>query len=80
MIFYLLGFSVLECNYTGSVGFGQKQIDRLLSIAGLKDAKDIYELVIECCEQELCNPKMVVSMGGSHGGFLTAHMCSQYYE
>lgn len=62
-------------NYTGSTGYGQKYIDRLLGVAGTLDVQDCYNAIqhlIRLGYSEAGRGKQFVQ-GGSHGGFLAAH-------
>jgi acylaminoacyl-peptidase len=76
--FYLLcGFKLLSVNYGGSLGFGQARVEELLGHVGTNDVGD----VISCVEHAVAHADVDASKlyvtGGSHGGFLTAHLTGQ---
>ena len=76
--FYLVcGMNVLSVNYGGSLGFGQQQVDNLLGHAGDHDVADVVSaLTLAQAQFHLSGP--VIMSGGSHGGFLTAHLTSRF--
>lgn len=76
--FSLLGFTVLLVNYRGSIGFGQASIDALLGHVGTMDIQDVQEAVKHVIQSGVVDPKRVVVDGGSHGGFITAHLIGQF--
>lgn len=69
----LAGFDIISVNYGGSVGFGQQRIDDLLGHIGDHDVSDCMAAL------EAVGPvgPLVVS-GGSHGGFLAAHLSGRF--
>lgn len=71
-----LGYSVLLVNYRGSTGYGQNSINSLPGHIGTQDVRDMQQAA-ESCLKEFDFKKAVV-YGGSHGGFLTAHLIGQY--
>jgi hypothetical protein len=60
-------------NYTGSMGFGEKYIQKLLGHCGTMDVEDVVESVNELIQLGISEHGRQVIQGGSHGGFLTAH-------
>ena len=72
--FSRLGYSTLMVNYTGSLGLGADSIQSLIGNVGDVDVKDVQY----AAEQVASEFKHVVVMGGSHGGFLTAHLIGQF--
>lgn len=79
---YLGGYAILLVNYRGSIGYGQKPLESLPGNIGTIDVKDVYDATLSVLS---LNPPLVDSspsnraiFGGSHGGFLTAHMIGQY--
>jgi hypothetical protein len=65
-------------NYTGSLGFGEKYVRKLLGECGTLDVGDCMASVrhlIELGVSEEGVGKQLIQ-GGSHGGFLTAHSTS----
>ena len=75
-IMVYLGYSVLLVNYRGSTGYGQNGIDSLPGDIGSQDVKDMQQAA-EYCFKEF-NFKKSFAYGGSHGGFLSAHLVGQY--
>ena len=75
----LSGFDILSVNYGGSAGFGQERIDQLLGNIGTNDVDDVL-LSINHVSSELhwldLETKLIIS-GGSHGGWLAAHLSSR---
>jgi acylaminoacyl-peptidase len=73
------GYAVLLVNYRGSTGYGQSQLNALPGHIGVIDVQDVYNATQAVAS---LNPPLVSSkravFGGSHGGFLTAHMIGQY--
>lgn len=77
--FLKLGFAVLKLNYVGSTGGTRDTTDDLLGRAGDKDVKDCQGIVEKLLNSMPClNPDKVAVWGGSHGGFLGAHLSGQY--
>ena len=61
--------------YTGSLGYGDSFVRKLLGKIGSLDVEDCIETVKHLAElglTELSPGKQFIS-GGSHGGFLTGH-------
>ncbi|CAH0380728.1 unnamed protein product [Bemisia tabaci] len=74
-----LGFATLFPNYRGSTGQGQASVDYLLGKVGDTDVKDVHQATCEALKTFPClNQNAVVLSGGSHGGFLVAHLSAQY--
>ena len=69
-----LGFATLLVNYTGSLGLGADNVGLLPGNVGDMDVKDTHHAAVE----ESAGFQHVAVMGGSHGGFLTAHLIGQY--
>jgi acylaminoacyl-peptidase len=77
--FHLLcGFNVASVNYGGSLGFGQKRVDELLHHIGTNDVADCIAAYNRLAELPSVDKHRVICSGGSHGGFLTAHLTSRY--
>ncbi|KAJ8590553.1 alpha/beta-hydrolase [Rhizopogon salebrosus TDB-379] len=74
----LEGYTLSLPNYTGSMGFGEKYIRKLLGHCGTMDVHDIVESVNELIRLGISEPDRQVIQGGSHGGFLAAHLIGQY--
>ncbi|KAJ8519578.1 hypothetical protein ONZ45_g3475 [Pleurotus djamor] len=76
----LEGFTLSLPNYTGSLGFGEKYVSALLGHCGSLDVEDCIASVRHLVDTGVAvmgKGKQFVS-GGSHGGFLTAHLIGQY--
>ena len=67
------GHDLLLVNYRGSVGFGEAPLQQLPGHVGELDVADCLAALAAARGAE--GPAAVV--GGSHGGFLTAHLVSQ---
>jgi acylaminoacyl-peptidase len=80
IFFYLAtGHHVLSVNYGGSLGFGQAQVDGLLGHVGRHDVDDVMAALSDAQRRYHLTGPVIVS-GGSHGGFLTAHLTARYPE
>jgi acylaminoacyl-peptidase len=76
----LCGYSILLVNYRGSTGFGQDSIESLLGKIGRQDMDDVQSVAEQVASSGAVDKEKVVVIGGSHGGFLTAHAISQFPE
>ncbi|KAG2068544.1 alpha beta-hydrolase [Suillus decipiens] len=74
----LEGYTVNLPNYTGSMGFGQTYVQKLLGHCGSMDVEDVAESVRELIRRDVSEEGRQVVMGGSHGGFIAAHLIGQY--
>ncbi|KAL4719679.1 hypothetical protein ACJJTC_003000, partial [Scirpophaga incertulas] len=77
-LFTMLGFSLLQVNYRGSVGAGQASVDFLPQRIGGADVVDCKLATDEIVGR--CGTDRVGLTGGSHGGFLVTHLSGQYPE
>jgi len=59
-------------NYTGSMGFGENYIQKLLGKCGTLDVEDCIATVKELIKKGISVEGRQVVQGGSHGGFITA--------
>ncbi|KAH9170047.1 Alpha/Beta hydrolase protein [Lactarius sanguifluus] len=76
----LQGFTLNVPNYTGSTGFGDCYVQKLVGRCGTLDVEDVKATVDHLVKEgrgEHGPGKQFVT-GGSHGGFLTAHLVGQY--
>ncbi|XP_039266905.2 acylamino-acid-releasing enzyme-like [Styela clava] len=71
-----LGYTVVQVNYRGSIGYGQSSIDSLPGNIGMQDVSDVHQ-VAKMLKNDL-NIDRVFIEGLSHGGFLTLQLISQY--
>lgn len=74
------GFAVLHVNFRGSIGFGTTALESLPGRIGTQDVADVLAATKTALalEPEALDPTRVGVLGGSHGGFLGAHMSAQY--
>ncbi|XP_054715591.1 acylamino-acid-releasing enzyme-like [Uloborus diversus] len=76
--FVKLGYTICKVNYRGSIGFGDSSVYSLLGNVGSQDVLDMQQAA-EYMKNHLGFVKSNFAVfGGSHGGFLTAHLCGQY--
>ncbi len=80
MICYVLsGFSVMNINYRGSIGYTKEFIDLLPGNVGDFDVKDCHDSVLDFIKNSKnIDQKKISVLGGSHCGFLGGHLMSQY--
>ena len=79
-----LNAAILLVNYRGSSGFGQGSIDSLPGHIGDRDVADMVQSISEVHTHSIVDGKQIVIdskkysvVGGSHGGFLGAHLIGQ---
>lgn len=78
-IFNTTGFAVLKVNYIGSLGSKKDETDELLGKIGKLDVEDCHEIVQQVLKSTPCiDSEQIGLFGGSHGGFLSAHLSGQY--
>ena len=73
-----LGYTVIVVNYRGSTGFGSRDLTSLPGKAGDQDVRDCVAALDMLVEEGTVDPDRVGIQGGSHGGFLTAHLLGQF--
>ena len=71
------GFAVLQVNYRGSTGAGQAALESLLGKAGGQDVDDCLAALDAAAAAGLVDASRAAVVGGSHGGFLGAHLIGQ---
>ncbi|KAK3101343.1 hypothetical protein FSP39_002866 [Pinctada imbricata] len=76
--FLLSGFAILCVNYRGSIGYGDNNLRSLPGNVGDMDVKDCQEAADFILKEGKADSSKVFVFGGSHGGFLTAHLIGQY--
>ncbi|CAM9383223.1 unnamed protein product [Scytosiphon promiscuus] len=74
------GFAVLHVNFRGSTGFGTTALESLPGRIGTQDVADVVAATraVLDLEPETLDPSRVGVVGGSHGGFLGAHLTAQH--
>jgi acylaminoacyl-peptidase len=68
-------------NYTGTPGYGQSHIYKLLGQCGTLDVEDVHAStlhVVNDLQLAHFGEGETFVMGGSHGGFIAAHLISRY--
>jgi acylaminoacyl-peptidase len=78
--FTALGFVVVLVNYTGSTGFGNRSIQALIGKIGDLDVQDTHSAAQWASNQDNVDKHNIFLYGGSHGGFLTAHLLAREPE
>ena len=71
------GYAVLSVNYRGSTGAGQSALESLLGRAGRQDVDDCISALDAAAAAGLVDASRAAIVGGSHGGFLGAHLIAQ---
>ncbi|KIJ61708.1 hypothetical protein HYDPIDRAFT_115515 [Hydnomerulius pinastri MD-312] len=74
----LEGYTVSMPNYTGSVGYGDKNLQKLIGQIGTLDIGDCIASVEELIKLGISERGRQLVQGGSHGGFITGHLVGQY--
>lgn len=74
------GFAVLHVNFRGSTGFGTAALESLPGRVGTQDVADVLAAtkMALALEPEALDATRVGVVGGSHGGFLGAHLTAQH--
>jgi len=73
------GYNIITVNYRGSTGFGEDFLQSLPGNVGTQDVKDCYQALLKAKEEGIIlDGDKVAAVGGSHGGFLSAHLIGQY--
>ena len=70
---------MLHVNYRGSIGFGRAPLNTLPGKCGSQDVADVVtatKAALAMCDESI-DPERVAVVGGSHGGFLGAHLIGQ---
>ncbi|KAF9027578.1 hypothetical protein BGZ52_002872 [Haplosporangium bisporale] len=69
-----LGFAVACVNFTGSVGYGQDNIEALVGRVGELDVNECQAVRDFLISQGEVDPERICLTGGSHAGFIVAHL------
>ncbi|XP_073944999.1 acylamino-acid-releasing enzyme-like isoform X1 [Choristoneura fumiferana] len=77
-LFNMLGFASLQVNYRGSTGAGEQTVTFLPKRVGTADVRDCKLATDDVLKKFTLDEKNVFLVGGSHGGFLVAHLSGQY--
>ncbi len=72
------GYVVLEPNYRGSSGYGEKFRNLNVEDSGGGEADDVAAGVQYLVDHKLADPKRLGIGGGSHGGTMVAYMVTKY--
>ncbi|CCA73915.1 hypothetical protein PIIN_07868 [Serendipita indica DSM 11827] len=74
------GYSISCPNYTGSLGYGQKWVEALLGKIGRLDIDDVMASIDTLVDSGMAKKSRnkQLYMGGSHGGFIGAHVIAQF--
>ncbi|KAJ8599818.1 hypothetical protein CTAYLR_004023 [Chrysophaeum taylorii] len=70
------GYGVLVVNYRGSIGFGD--LNSLPGNIGEIDVCDVVSATRAALDQYPLDPDRVAVVGGSHGGFISAHLVARH--
>jgi len=63
------GWAVLQVNFRGSTGFGQRHMEAGLRRWGLEMQEDLEDGVAECVKRGIADPSRVAIAGASYGGY-----------
>jgi len=78
--YVLAGYTAAMPNYTGSLGYGENNVKKLIGRCGtldVRDCVDSIELLIQRGYAKHGKGSLFV-YGGSHGGFLAGHLVGQH--
>ena len=78
--FCKVGFAVILANYRGSTSDTTESLYSLPGKIGIQDVQDVQkvtELFLDQCDG-ICDRENIFLFGGSHGGFLSAHLIGQF--
>lgn len=69
----------MKINYRGSIGLGGDNVEFLLGKVGEADVFDCVTAInVSLKKYSWLDSKKVTLFGGSHGGFLNAHLSGKY--
>ena len=79
-VFCKLGYIVLLVNYNGSTSFSEESLLSLPGKVGAQDVHDVHSTVLSyiSANENAVDRQNVYVFGGSHGGFISAHLIGQY--
>ena len=73
-----LGARIALVNYTGSLGYGEHSIRAILGKCGDTDVEETHLVARVLAADQYTDSSKVFLWGGSHGGFITAHLIGRY--
>ncbi|GIY67051.1 acylamino-acid-releasing enzyme [Caerostris darwini] len=76
--FVKLGYTLCMINYRGSAGFGENNINSLLGNIGTQDVADVQQAALHVKHESRLDVGDIFIFGGSHGGFIAAHLCGRH--
>ncbi|XP_067204880.1 acylamino-acid-releasing enzyme-like isoform X2 [Linepithema humile] len=77
-LFILAGFGIVQVNYRGSTGMGSQTVEYLQGKVGDVDVRDCLTATVEALKKyPWLDSERIGLCGGSHGGFLVAHLSGQ---
>ncbi|KAH6567333.1 hypothetical protein BASA83_008867 [Batrachochytrium salamandrivorans] len=68
------GFAAALVNYSGSTGYGDDFVQAVIGRVGELDLSDVNSAAYWASQQPGIDKDKVTLFGGSHGGFITAHL------
>ncbi|CAG8560170.1 10542_t:CDS:10 [Ambispora leptoticha] len=74
------GFQIVEGLFFLSLGFGQNSIETLIGQIGELEIEEVQSTAKYLIDNHQADPNQVVIIGGSHGGFISAHLIGKYPE
>lgn len=78
-ILAILGFGIVRVNYRGSTGMGKNNVEYLQGRVGEVDILDCVTATHDALKKyPWLDPNFIGLSGGSYGGFIVAHLSSQY--
>ncbi|MBM3137103.1 MAG: S9 family peptidase [Chloroflexi bacterium] len=72
------GYAYAQLNYRGSSGYGYSYQDALHHQWGIVDVEDTYFLAMHLIDQGIADPKKIVVMGSSAGGYTVLRALINY--
>ncbi|GFT14760.1 acylamino-acid-releasing enzyme [Nephila pilipes] len=78
--FVKLGYVLCVVNYRGSIGFGENSVNSLPGNIGTQDVSDVQQAALHVKNNSNFDIGDIFVFGGSHGGFLAAHLCGQFHD
>lgn len=71
---------MIQPNYHGSLGRGQRFAHSLLGKCGTLDVEDCHDCIVQLIKGGQDSDLPLYVDGGSHGGFLALHLVGRYPE